>query len=166
MHKLGIWYYQRPVTISKSISGCKAPVRNLQLPPKPQMRTSRTWLFFEPSKSRQRDKNLIIIVSKTSDYIQIKIKKSSPSEEHTASSKAQNKDLDYMDVLCTFKIKLESQNFDHWLIKDQWPYPNQDPDAKSQSGTSSILQSHKSGLKEYGCSFHYENQDGELKLGT
>merc|ERR1712081_12845 len=44
--------YQRPVTISKSISGCQTPFRNLQRPPKPQMRTQRTWMFFTPSKSR------------------------------------------------------------------------------------------------------------------
>ena len=37
--KFGIWVYQRQVTISKSISGCQTPVRNLQRPPKPQMRT-------------------------------------------------------------------------------------------------------------------------------
>ena len=37
--KFGICVYQRPVTISKSISGCQTPVRNLQRPPKPQIRT-------------------------------------------------------------------------------------------------------------------------------
>ena len=37
--KFGIWVNQIPVTISKSISGCKIPVRNIQCPPKPQIRT-------------------------------------------------------------------------------------------------------------------------------
>ena len=37
--KLGSLVYQRPVTISKSRSRCQTPVRNLQHPPKPQMRT-------------------------------------------------------------------------------------------------------------------------------
>ena len=37
--KFAIWVYQRPVIISKSISGCQTPVRNLQHPPKPQIRT-------------------------------------------------------------------------------------------------------------------------------
>merc|ERR1712082_373843 len=37
--KFGIWVYQRPVTISKSISGYQTPVRNLKHPPKPQTRT-------------------------------------------------------------------------------------------------------------------------------
>ena len=69
-----------------------------------------------------------------------------PSQEPLASSKAPNEDLKDMDVVCTFKIKIESQNSDHWYIKDQWPYPNQDPYAKPQSGTSSILQSTKWGL--------------------
>ena len=52
-----------------------------------------------------------------------------------------------MDVLATFKIKLESQNSENECIKDQWPYPNQDPGAKPQSGSSSILKSPKRGLK-------------------
>ena len=46
------WVYQRPVTISKSRSRCQTPVRNLLHPPKPQMRTYRTWIYFAPSKSR------------------------------------------------------------------------------------------------------------------
>ena len=71
-----------------------------------------------------------------------------------------------MDVLCTFKIKIESQNSDHRPIKDQWPYLNQDQDAKPQSGTSRILQSPKWGLKEHGCSLHLQNQDSEPKFGS
>ena len=51
-----------------------------------------------------------------------------PSHEPPASSKAPNEDLN-MDVLCTFNIKIESQNSDHGCIKDQWPYPNQAQDA-------------------------------------
>ena len=66
-----------------------------------------------------------------------------------------------MDVLCTFKIKIESQNLDHGCVKDQWPYSNQDQDAKPQSGTSSILQSPKQWLKGHGCSLHLQNQDRE-----
>ena len=58
-------------------------------------------------------------VSKTSDHIQIKIKMSNPSQEPPASSKAPNQDLMDIDVLCTFKIKIESQNLDHGCIKDQ-----------------------------------------------
>ena len=69
-------------------------------------------------------------VSKTSDHIQIKIKMPNPSQETPAPSKAWNEDLKDMDVLRTFKIKIESQKSDHGCIKDQWPYPNQDQDAK------------------------------------
>ena len=82
-------------------------------------------------------------ISKNSDPIQNKTKMPNPSKEPPASSKAPNEDLKDMDVLCTFKIKIESQNLDHGYIKDQWPYPNQDQDAKPQSGTSSVLQGPK-----------------------
>ena len=85
-------------------------------------------------------------------------------QEPPAFSKAPNHDLNDDDVLCTFKIKIESQNLDHRYIKDQWPYPNQDQDAKPQSGTSSILQSPKWGLEGHGCSLHLQNQDrGKLQ---
>ena len=87
-----------------------------------------------------------------------------PNQEPPVSSKAPNQDLKDMDVLCIFKIKIESQNSDHGYIKDQWPYPNQDQDAKPQSGTSSILQSPKSGLKGHGCSLHLQNQDESQNL--
>ena len=36
-----------------------------------------------------------------------------PSQEPPATFKAKNVDLKDMDVLCTFKIKIESQNSDH-----------------------------------------------------
>ena len=57
-------------------------------------------------------------VSKTSEQIQIKIKMPNPSQEPLASSKTPNKDLKDMDVLCTFKIKIEDQNLDHGCIKN------------------------------------------------
>ena len=78
-------------------------------------------------------------VPKTSDHIQINIKMPDPSQEPPGSSKAQNEDLKDMDVLCTFKIKIERQNSDHGYIEEQYPYQIQDQDAKSQSGPSSIL---------------------------
>ena len=68
-----------------------------------------------------------------------------------------------MDFLCTLKIKIESRNLDHAFIKDQWPYPNQDRDAKPQSETSSDLQSPKSGLKGLVGSLHLQNQNREAK---
>ena len=69
-------------------------------------------------------------VSKTSDHIQIKIKMPTPSQEPPASSKTPNKNLKDMDVLWPFGIKIASQNLKHGYINDQWPYPNQDLDAK------------------------------------
>ena len=51
--------------------------------------------------------------------LQIKIKIPNFSQEPPASSKAPNEDLKDMDVLCTFKIKIESQILDHGCVKDQ-----------------------------------------------
>ena len=82
-------------------------------------------------------------VSKISDQISIKIKMPNPNKEAPASSKAPSQDLEDIDVLCTLKIKIESQISEHGCIIDQWPYPNQNQDDKLHSGTSSILQSLK-----------------------
>jgi len=60
-----------------------------------------------------------MVVLKTSDHIQIKIKMPNPRQEPEASSKALDEDLRDMDVLCTFKIKIESQNFYHRCIENQ-----------------------------------------------
>ena len=57
-------------------------------------------------------------VSKTSDHIKIKIKMSNPSQEPPAPTKATDQDLKDWDGLCTFKMKMESQNFEYWCIKD------------------------------------------------
>ena len=48
-------------------------------------------------------------IAKTNDHVQIKIKMPNPSQELPASSKASNQDLEDMDVLFTFKFKIESQ---------------------------------------------------------
>ena len=103
---------------------------------------------------------------KTRDHIQIKIKIQYPSQEPPASSKAPNEDLKDMDVLCTFKIKTESQNLDHGCIKDQWPYSNQDQGAKPQSRTYNVFQCPKLGLEGLECSLQLQNRDGEQKVGT
>ena len=55
--------------------------------------------------------------SKTSDHIQIKIKMPNPSQEPPASFKATNEDLKDMDVLCTFKIKIETKKLEYWCFK-------------------------------------------------
>ena len=99
--------------------------------------------------------NLDIGVSKTTDYIQIKTKMPSPSQEPPAS-KAPNQDFKDIDVFRTFKIKIENQNLDRGCIKDQWPY--QDQDAKTQSGTTSILQSFKWGLKGNGSFWPFKTK--------
>merc|ERR1711954_282554 len=105
-------------------------------------------------------------VAKTSDHIQIYIKISYPSQKPSVSSKVTNENLNDMDVLFTFQRKIESQNSEHECITDQGLYPNQDHDAKPQSGTSSISQSPKSGLKGHGYYLHLQNQDRVLIFGT
>ena len=98
-------------------------------------------------------------ISETIEHIWIKIKMPNPGQEPSVSSKAPNKDLEDMDILCTFKIKIESQILEYWYIRNHWTYLNQDQDAQPQSGTSSILQSPKWGLEGHGCSWHLQNQD-------
>ena len=79
-------------------------------------------------------------VSKTIDHIQIKINISNPSQEPPASSKASNQDLKDMDVLCTSKIKIESQNLvivasktsDHIQLIIKIPNPHQEPTPPSK----------------------------------
>ena len=86
-------------------------------------------MFFAPSKTRERDKIWNKGVLNTSDNIKIKIKIPNPSRGPPTSSKALNGDLKDIDVLCTLRIKIESQNLYHECIKEHWPYPNQDQDA-------------------------------------
>ena len=76
-------------------------------------------MFFATSKSRERAKLQNMGVSKTKDHIQIKIKMPNPSQEPPTSSKTPNEDLKDMDVLCTFKIKIESKSLNLGFMKDQ-----------------------------------------------
>ena len=69
-------------------------------------------MVFAPSKSRYRAKILNMGLIKPSDHIKIKIKMPNPSQEHPASSKAPNQALKDMDVLCTFRIKIEHKTYD------------------------------------------------------
>ena len=108
--------YQRPVKIFKLQSRSQTQVRDLQHPPKPQMRT---WMFFAHSKSRQRVKIWIMSVSKTSDHLPIKMKVPNPSQKPPASFKTPNQDLKEMAVLCLLKIKIDSQNIENGCIKYQ-----------------------------------------------
>ena len=60
----------------------------------------------------------------TSGHILIKIKVPNPSQEPPAFSKVQHKDLKDKDVLCTFKVKTESQNLERGCIKTSDPIQN------------------------------------------
>ena len=106
-------------------------------------------------------------VSKTTETINIKIKMPNPSQEPPASSKAPNEDLKDMDVLCTFKIKIESHNSEYGSIKDEWPYPNEDQDAKPHSGTLASSKAPNLYLKdmEDPCTFkiNIESKNSEYK---
>ena len=139
--------------------------RNLQHAPMPKSGLKGIWcsLHFQ---TKDREPRLRTWVYKRQVTI--------PNHDHDAKPKSgtssiiqsHNQYLKDIDVLCTFKIKRESQNCDHGCIKDQWPYPNQDQDAKPKSKTSSIVQSSKWGLKEQGCSLHLQNQDREPTIGS
>ena len=94
----------------------------------------------------------IMVVAKNRDHIQIKIQMPNPSQEPSASSKAPNEDLKGHGCSLHLLNQDREQKFKSWCIKHQWPYPNQDPDAKPQSWTSSMLQSPKSGLRGHGFS--------------
>ena len=76
-------------------------------------------MFFALSKSRLRAKIQIIVVLKTSEHIQTKIEVSNPIQETPESFKVPNEALEDIDVLSTFKIKIEDQNLDHCCIEDQ-----------------------------------------------
>ena len=58
-------------------------------------------------------------VSKISNHMQTKIKITNPSHELPESSKVPNKDLEDMDVLCTFKTKIERKKLDPGGIEHQ-----------------------------------------------
>ena len=126
--------------------------------------TLRIWMFFAPSNSKYWAKIWNIHISKISDHIKIKIKMPNPSQEPPDPTKAPNQNFKDMDVLCTFKIKIESQHSESRCIKDQWLYTNQDQDTNPQPGSSSPHQNSKSGLKGHTSSNQLQNQDWEPKF--
>ena len=98
-------------------------------------------------------------VSKTNGHIQITLKKQKTSQEPSTSSRALNQNIQDMDVHCTFKIKIESQNSNHGCIRGKWPHPDHYQDAKPKSGTPGVLQNLKLGLKRHECSLYIQSQD-------
>ena len=54
-----------------------------------------------------------MVISETSDHIQNKIKIPNQHQEPLVAPIAQNQDLKDLDVLCTLKIKIESQNLEY-----------------------------------------------------
>ena len=122
-------------------------------------------------------------VSKTSDNIQLKIKMPNPNQEPPASSWAPIEDLKDMDVLCTFKMKTESQNLEYrWIktsyhikIKIKMPSSSHEPPAPirfSNQDFKNIYALCTFNIKiesinlEHGCiknQWPYPNQDQDLK---
>ena len=64
------------------------------------------------------NQNLDLGLSKTSDPINIKIKMPNPSQEPPAPTQDPNQDIKDIYVLCTFKIKTESNKSDQCCPKD------------------------------------------------
>merc|ERR1711954_316456 len=113
---------------------------------------------------------------------------SNPSQEPPASTKSQNEGLMDMDVLCTFKIKLESQNLDHGYIKTsdhiqinkKIPNPSQEPPKSSKapnedSKDRDVLCTFKikiecwnsnHGYIQYQGPYKNQDQDAKLQSGT
>ena len=69
---------------------------------------------------------------KVSDCILIKIEIPNASQKAPQSSKSPNHDVIDKEVLCTFQIKIKSNNFDNECIKDQCLYQNQYHNTKLQ----------------------------------
>ena len=80
-------------------------------------------------------------MSKIRDCIKIKIKMPNSSQEPPASSIAPNEDLKDINVLCSFKIKMESHGYimgisktsDYIQIKIKMPNPSQEPPVSSKA---------------------------------
>ena len=82
-----------------------------------------------------------------------------PSQEPPASSKTQNQDLKDMGILCTFKIKIDSQNLEHRCFKDQLSFPNKDQNQNPSQEPLASSKAPNEDLKGHGCSLHLQNQD-------
>ena len=87
-------------------------------------------------------------VSKAKDLFQIKIMIPSPSLEHPVSSQAQNEDLKDINVLCTLKIKIESQYLGYGCTKDHWSYQNQEQMPNPSQEPSASSKTPNEGLKD------------------
>ena len=96
------------------------------------------------------------------NHIQIKIKIPNRSQEPPVP----NLGLKDMNVLGTFKVKIESQNMECGCINIQLPYANKYQDSRPKSGTSSCLKSPKSGVNGLVSSLQLQNQDREPKFRT
>ena len=90
------------------------------------------------------------------------------SKEPPASSRAPNRDLKDIDVLCTFNIKIESQNSDYWCdrartdhiqIKIKMPNPSQEPPVSSKAHNEVLKD------KDVLCTFKIKKESHNLENG-
>ena len=110
-------------------------------------------MFFAPVKSRRGTKIWNMSVSKTTDYIQIKIKMSNSSQEPPASSKT------WM-FLATSKSREGTKIWDLGVSKtsDHIQIKIMIPNYSQVHPGSIVLQSPKLGHTGHGCSLHHQNQ--------
>ena len=95
-----------------------------------------------------------------------------PSQEHPLSSKAPDEDLKDLNVLCTFKIKTESQNSktsDYINIKIKTQNPGQEPPASSKAPNQDLMDIFSLQIQKsvHGCTkvqWQYKIQDQDANL--
>ena len=73
-----------------------------------------------------------------------------------------------MDVLCSFKFKIEGRNLDHEYIKDQWPYPNQDQDANPNQDPEASFEAKSQDLNNMDvlCTFKIKTESKKSEYGS
>ena len=103
-------------------------------------------------------------VPKTSDHIQINIRMPNPSQEPPASSKDPNQDIKNMDVLCTFKIKIEPK-FRICVYQRLLTIPKSISGCKPPVRNLQRPPNPKLGIKGTRCSLRHQYHEREPKFG-
>ena len=107
--------------------------------------------------------------SQNSDVGSLKVQESYPNHDEkfkpqsgtSSFFKAQSRTYRTVIIFASSKWIIKSQNSDQrGLSKLKKLYPFNDQNAKPKSGTSSVLQFRKSGLKRYGGSLHIQTNVG------
>ena len=80
-------------------------------------------------KLAEEIENFRTSVTDHNDPLLIMINIPNPSQEPPATSKSPSEDIKDIDVLCTFKIKIEGKNLENGRIRDKFSYSNQGEEA-------------------------------------